>query len=130
MRRCLLAAALPLVVLMSGGCGGDSEPSEKAAVDLSITASDGHGKTQRARLRCDGEPDQASGFGTMVPGIRLPGAARDDQARVATPGEAIELGADWLVIGRTVTAAADPEAAAEAVSRAVGDALAYRRDTR
>ena len=73
---------------------------------------------------------RASDFGTMVPGIRLPGAAHDDQARVATPGEAIELGADWLVIGRTVTAAAHPEGAAEAVSRAVGDALACRRDTR
>lgn len=63
-------------------------------------------------------------FRTMVPGIRLPEAARDDQARVASPGDAIAAGADWLVIGRTVTAAADPESAAGAVSRAVEAALA------
>jgi orotidine-5'-phosphate decarboxylase len=73
---------------------------------------------------------RAPDFGTMVPGIRLPDSARDDQARVATPGEAIALGADWLVIGRTVTAAADPEAAAEAVVRAVDDALAGTPTTR
>jgi orotidine-5'-phosphate decarboxylase len=73
---------------------------------------------------------RAPTFGTMVPGIRLPDASRNDQARVATPGDAIAAGADWLVIGRTVTAATDPESAAEAVSHAVEAALARRRDTR
>lgn len=63
-------------------------------------------------------------LGTMVPGIRLPDSADDDQARVATPRDAIASGADWLVIGRTVTASSDPEAAAAAVSRAVEAALA------
>jgi hypothetical protein len=76
---------LPLVVLMSGGCGGDSEPSEKAAVDLSITASDGHGKTQRARLRCDGEPDQASGFGTMKAGDLCRAAERLERFLASGP---------------------------------------------
>ena len=60
----------------------------------------------------------------MVPGIRLPGESHHDQARVASPSEAIEIGADWLVIGRTVTAARDPEAAAESVTRDAADALA------
>jgi orotidine-5'-phosphate decarboxylase len=63
---------------------------------------------------------------TMVPGIRLAGADHDDQARVATPGAAIRAGADWLVIGRTVTAAGDREAAAAAVTEQVADALAAR----
>lgn len=49
---------------------------------------------------------------TVVPGIRTSGASRDDQARVATPNEALAAGADLLVIGRTVTAASDPVAAA------------------
>jgi orotidine-5'-phosphate decarboxylase len=49
---------------------------------------------------------------TVVPGIRLPGGATHDQARVGTPAEAIAAGADILVIGRAVTAAPDPEAAA------------------
>ena len=42
---------------------------------------------------------------TMVPGIRLPGGDAHDQARVDTPGDAIARGADWLVIGRAVSAA-------------------------
>jgi orotidine-5'-phosphate decarboxylase len=48
----------------------------------------------------------------VVPGIRLPGGATHDQSRVGTPAEALAAGADLLVIGRAVTAAADPEAAA------------------
>jgi orotidine-5'-phosphate decarboxylase len=70
------------------------------------------------------------GLGTMVPGIRASGGSHDDQARVATPADAIERGADWLVIGRAVTAAADPEASAEAITRDVADALARRTHTR
>jgi orotidine-5'-phosphate decarboxylase len=48
----------------------------------------------------------------VTPGVRLSGTATGDQQRVMTPGEAIERGADWLVIGRPITAATDPEAAA------------------
>lgn len=49
----------------------------------------------------------------VVPGIRLPGGDTHDQARVASPGDALIEGADLLVIGRMVTAADDPVAAAE-----------------
>ena len=49
----------------------------------------------------------------VVPGIRLAGSDANDQARPATPAEAIAGGADLLVVGRTVTAADDPIAAAE-----------------
>jgi orotidine-5'-phosphate decarboxylase len=73
---------------------------------------------------------RAAHLTTMVPGIRLPGAAQHDQARVATPVEAIGQGADWLVIGRAITAAGDPEAAAEAVTRDAAGALARRARTR
>jgi orotidine-5'-phosphate decarboxylase len=68
--------------------------------------------------------EHAPALSTMVPGIRLTGDATHDQARVATPGEAVALGADWLVIGRTVTAARDPEAAADSVVRDAANALA------
>jgi orotidine-5'-phosphate decarboxylase len=60
---------------------------------------------------------------TMVPGIRLPESDTHDQARVDSPGEAIARGADWLVIGRAVTAADEPEFAAVEITRAVADAL-------
>ena len=61
---------------------------------------------------------------TMVPGIRLPGGDAHDQARVDTPGDAISRGADWLVVGRAVAAADDPERAAEETTRDVAAALA------
>lgn len=51
----------------------------------------------------------------VIPGIRPTGAAAGDQKRVATPAAAIAAGADYLVIGRPITQAADPAAAAAAI---------------
>lgn len=51
----------------------------------------------------------------VTPGVRLAGQANDDQARVATPQQALRDGADLLVIGRPITTAADPGAAAAAI---------------
>lgn len=58
----------------------------------------------------------------LTPGIRLPGDAAGDQARVATPGAAVRAGVDYLVIGRSVTAAADPAAAFQRVLDEVREA--------
>jgi orotidine-5'-phosphate decarboxylase len=52
----------------------------------------------------------------ITPGIRPAGATSDDQARIATPVEAMKAGADLLVIGRPITKAADPGAAAAAIA--------------
>jgi orotidine-5'-phosphate decarboxylase len=71
-------------------------------------------------------------FLVVVPGVRPEAAGgsgrktkrkADDQARVATPAEAIRSGADYLVIGRPITAAPDPEAAARAILDEIGSAL-------
>jgi orotidine-5'-phosphate decarboxylase len=59
----------------------------------------------------------------VCPGTRPLGQARHDQARVATPGEAVRAGADLLVIGRVVTAADDPQAAAAQIADEVAEAL-------
>ena len=52
----------------------------------------------------------------ITPGIRPAGATSDDQARIATPVEALKAGADLLVIGRPITKASDPGAAAAAIA--------------
>lgn len=56
-------------------------------------------------------------FITVIPGVRPGGADAQDQKRIATPGAAIEAGAHYLVVGRAITAAADPRAAAEAIAQ-------------
>ncbi len=53
----------------------------------------------------------------ITPGVRPAGAAAHDQARVATPRAALDAGADLLVIGRPITAARDPGAAAQSLAR-------------
>ncbi len=51
----------------------------------------------------------------VIPGIRPAGADVGDQKRVMTPAAAIAAGADYLVVGRPIVAAADPKAAAKAI---------------
>jgi orotidine-5'-phosphate decarboxylase len=55
----------------------------------------------------------------VVPGIRPAGGNGHDHVRILTPAEAVEAGADLLVIGRPITEASDPRAAAEAILRSV-----------
>jgi orotidine-5'-phosphate decarboxylase len=57
----------------------------------------------------------------VTPGIRPVGGERGDQSRVATPGAAVAAGADYLVVGRPITAAVDPRAAAEAIRAEMGE---------
>jgi orotidine-5'-phosphate decarboxylase len=63
----------------------------------------------------------------ITPGVRPAGSAVGDQARVATPEQALADGADLLVIGRPITAAADPAVAAATIAAALQPVLAGTR---
>ena len=69
-----------------------------------------------AALRAACGPD----FKLVVPGIRPAGSAAGDQKRIMGPAEALAAGADRLVIGRPITAAAAPAAAARAIAKSIG----------
>lgn len=64
-----------------------------------------------------------SRFLTVVPGVRPSASIADDQSRVATPADAIRAGADYLVIGRPITGAANPRRAALAITEEIATAL-------
>ena len=65
-------------------------------------------------------------FAIVTPGVRPAFASLDDQKRVTTPADAISNGADYLVIGRPISAAADPVAAADLILEEIESALAAR----
>lgn len=62
----------------------------------------------------------------VTPGIRLPGEDAGDQSRAAGPEDAIAAGADYLVVGRPITRAADPRQAADAFAQYIAEAMALR----
>ena len=74
--------------------------------------------------------DRRAGMVLVTPGIRPAGADAGDQKRIMTPAAAIAAGADYLVVGRPIVAAADPKAAADAIVAEIAAALrqsAWRR---
>jgi orotidine-5'-phosphate decarboxylase len=62
-------------------------------------------------------------FKLVVPGIRPKGSAAGDQKRVMTPGDALKLGADHLVIGRPITESTNPEASAQAIAQELAESV-------
>lgn len=80
-----------------------------------IVASGKEAAALRERLR---------NFLIVTPGIRLKGAEVHDQTRVVTPKSAVEAGADYLVVGRPITRAKDPRAAAKTIAEEIASARA------
>ncbi|HEY7439715.1 MAG TPA: orotidine-5'-phosphate decarboxylase [Acidimicrobiia bacterium] len=119
----------------AGAADVGREPPVTLAVTVLTSERDTHAFDERlawaSEAACDGvvcSGDEigkatAAGMRTMVPGIRLPGGAANDQARVATPSGATAAGATWMVIARAVTAAPDPAEAAAQVARDVAACL-------
>jgi len=74
---------------------------------------------EAARVREIAEEAGRSDFLIVTPGVRPAGAALDDQARAATPSTALKSGATHLVVGRPITASANPREAAQAITREI-----------
>jgi orotidine-5'-phosphate decarboxylase len=133
-------------VMLAAGVEGLVAGAAEAGVDppvpiaVTVLTSDPETSAFEARLRaaiaagCGGAVcsvqeiarvhQAAPGFVTIVPGVRLAGSDDDDQARVGRPGEVAAAGADLLVVGRTVTAAARPVDAARRLHDEVAAAIA------
>jgi len=100
---------------------GIAGPPREAAVRLALIAVDAGARAlvcsplEVAQLRAAVGPDVT----LITPGVRPPAHDAGDQARVATPQEAIAAGADLLVIGRPITGAADPGDAAAAIAASI-----------
>ena len=62
-------------------------------------------------------------FRLVTPGIRPAWSAKGDQTRITTPADALQLGSDYLVIGRPITAAPDPLAALTAIEEEIADRM-------
>jgi orotidine-5'-phosphate decarboxylase len=112
------------VTVLTSLAGSGSDPEE--VVDRALLARrcglDGAiaSPQEARRLRAACGP----AFLLVTPGVRPAGAATDDQRRVSTPAAALRDGADLLVIGRPISAASDPAAAAMAIAREMAGALA------
>ncbi len=113
-----LLTSLDAAALAALDLGGDGARRARGWAALAAAAGC-HGAVcsahEVATLRAELPPP----FLLVTPGMRLAEIAGDDQARTATPAAALEAGADLLVVGRPLTAAADPEAALDAWEAAI-----------
>tara|TARA_R110002110_G_scaffold415561_2_gene650823 strand:- start:22957 stop:23652 length:696 start_codon:yes stop_codon:yes gene_type:complete len=118
-RRPLLIAVTVLTSMSDEDLAemGYAESSRDRVLRLAaLTASCGlDGVVCSALEAADLRRERGQAFCLVTPGIRLAGDAPGDQRRVVTPCDAIESGSDYLVIGRSITAAADPMAALQSV---------------
>jgi orotidine-5'-phosphate decarboxylase len=112
--------------LAAAGYAGAPDALVRArAADAKAAGMDGvvASPAEAAAVRAIIGPDMA----LVTPGVRPAGTASGDQKRVATPAAAIRDGADYLVVGRPVTTAADPRAAAASIVAEIETALEARK---
>jgi orotidine-5'-phosphate decarboxylase len=117
--RPLLIAVTVLTSLSAGdlaAIGVNASPEEQVLRLARLTQAQGlDGVVCSAREAAALRRALGPGFALVTPGIRPEGSAANDQARVMTPPQAIAAGADYLVIGRPIAAAPDPQAALDAI---------------
>jgi len=121
-----ISVAPPLVLAVTILTSLDSQATSEIGLGEDVEGSVMRLATLAKDSGCDGVVASAdevpalklrfgAGFVALSPGIRPSGAPSGDQRRVATPREAVAAGADYLVVGRPITEADDPRAAAEMI---------------
>jgi orotidine-5'-phosphate decarboxylase len=116
----------------------DDNDLKAAGYETSVKALVAARAQQSCMLGVDGlvcSPEEAADVRSLVgadmplvtPGIRPAGSGAGDQKRIMTPSAAITAGADYLVVGRPIIAAADPRAAAEAIVTEIAGAAAKEK---
>ena len=100
-------------------------PVDELVVRLALLARDAGMSGVVASPREIGIIKKACGpdFLVVTPGIRPRGADANDQKRAMTPGEAVQAGADFIVVGRPITHAPDPQAAARSIAEEIASVL-------
>jgi len=102
--------------------GYAESPAQRVSRLAALAADSGmDGVVCSAREAAELRAARGTDFCLVTPGIRLAGDDAQDQRRVVTPADAVSLGADYLVIGRSITGAPDPLAALERVAAELGD---------
>lgn len=95
-----------------------AELAQKAGLDGAVCSTF---EAQAIRRAC------GSKFLILIPGVRPSHGSANDQSRIGTPADAIRAGADYLVVGRPITAAPDPRAAAQAIADEIASASLQSR---
>jgi orotidine-5'-phosphate decarboxylase len=92
--------------------------AEKAGMDGAVCSAH---EARAIRRACGPE------FVILIPGVRPRSGAANDQSRIATPAEAVRAGADYLVVGRPITAAPNPKSAVSDIVAEMNSALQQSR---
>ncbi len=102
------------------GLGINKTPAEQVKFLASLTQHSGlDGVVCSAWEAEQLKRDLGKAFKLITPGIRPAGSAVDDQQRIMTPKQAIDVGVDYLVIGRPITKAADPQLVLQQISASI-----------
>ena len=101
---------------------GVSDPMEKQVVRLArLAVNAGCGGVVASALEAKAlRTELGANFAIVIPGVRLAGGDKGDQARVVTPRDAIAAGATHLVVGRPISGAESPVAAAKKFAAEIG----------
>jgi orotidine-5'-phosphate decarboxylase len=102
------------------GLGINKTPAEQVKFLASLTKESGLDGVVCSAMEAEQlKIDLGKEFKLITPGIRPAGSSKDDQQRIMTPEQAIDVGVDYLVIGRPITKAADPQLVLQQINASI-----------